>query len=62
VAGQLDTFTTSAKIAGAKLPQDRPIDGVDQTDFLLGKSEKSAREGFAVFVADRLEAVKSIVP
>lgn len=31
---------------------------MDQTDFLLGKSEKSAREGFPVFVADRLEAVK----
>ena len=29
-----------------------------QTDFLLGKAEKSAREGFPVFVADRLEAVK----
>ena len=31
---------------------------MDQTDFLLGKSEKSNREGFPVFVADRLEAVK----
>ena len=40
------------------MPQDRPVDGVDQTDFLLGKAEKSNREGFPVFVADRLEAVK----
>jgi hypothetical protein len=32
--------------------------GVDQTDFLIGKSEASKREGFPVFVADRLEAVK----
>lgn len=31
---------------------------MDQTDFLLGKSERSAREGFPVFVADRMEAVK----
>lgn len=54
----VDTFTTLAKIAGASVPQDRPIDGVDQTDFLLGKSDKSAREGFPAFVADRLEAVK----
>jgi hypothetical protein len=54
----VDTYSTLAKIAGASVPQDRPIDGVDQTDFLLGKSEKSAREGFPVFVADRLEAVK----
>jgi len=58
IVHEVDTFTTWAKIAGAEVPQDRPIDGVDQTDFLLGKSEKSNREGFPVFVADRLEAVK----
>jgi arylsulfatase A-like enzyme len=58
IVHEVDTYTTFAKIAGASVPRDRPIDGVDQTDFLLGKSEKSAREGFPVFVADRLEAVK----
>jgi arylsulfatase len=58
IVHEVDTFSTLAKIAGAAVPQDRPIDGVDQTDFLLGKSEKSNREGFPVFVADRLEAVK----
>ena len=58
IVHEVDTFTTLAKIAGAAVPQDRAIDGVDQTDFLLGKSEKSNREGFPVFVADRLEAVK----
>src|SRR3954467_5886059 len=58
IVHQVDTFTTLAAIAGAKVPQDCPIDGVDQTDFLLGKSDKSRREGFPVFVADRLEAVK----
>jgi arylsulfatase A-like enzyme len=42
----VDTYTTLARIAGASVPQDHPIDGVDQTDFLLGKSEKSSREGF----------------
>jgi hypothetical protein len=40
------------------VPLDRAIDGVDQTDFLLGRSERSAREGFPVFVTDRMEAVK----
>ena len=55
---EVDTFTTFAKIAGASVPEDRPIDRVDQTDFLLGQSDKSNREGFPVFVADRLEAVK----
>jgi arylsulfatase A-like enzyme len=58
IVHEVDTFTTLAKVAGAAIPTDRPIDGVDQTDFLLGKSDKSNREGFPVFVADRLEAVK----
>jgi arylsulfatase len=58
IVHEVDTYTTFAKIAGASVPQDRPIDGVDQTDFFLGKSEKSNREGFPVFVADRLEGVK----
>ncbi len=55
---EVDTFTTLASIAGAKIPTDRYIDGVDQTNFLLGKSEISARKGFPIFVADRLEGVK----
>jgi arylsulfatase len=58
IVHEVDTFATFARIAGAQVPQDRAIDGVDQTEFLLGKSERSAREGFPVFVADRLEAVK----
>jgi arylsulfatase len=58
IVHEVDTFTTLAKIAGAPVPQDRPIDGVDQTGFLLGRSDKSNREGFPVFVADRLEAIK----
>jgi arylsulfatase A-like enzyme len=58
IVHEVDTFSTFAKIAGAKVPSDRAIDGVDQTDFLLGKSDKSNREGFPVLVADRIEAVK----
>jgi len=57
IVHEVDTFTTFAKIAGAAIPKDRPIDGVDQSDFLFGKP-KSNREGFPVFVADRMEAVK----
>lgn len=55
---QIDTFTTFAKITGARIPGDRAIDGVDQTDFLFGKQEKSNRETVLAFVAERLEAVK----
>jgi len=58
IVHEMDTFTTFAKIAGAQVPQDRLIDGVDQTDFLLGKKEASNREGILLFCADRLEAVK----
>jgi arylsulfatase len=58
IVHEVDTFTTFASLAGAAIPTDRPIDGVDQTDFLLGNSEKSAREGFPIFVADRLEGAK----
>jgi arylsulfatase A-like enzyme len=58
IVHEVDTFTTFAAIAGAPTPTDRAIDGIDQSDFLLGKAEVSNREGFPVFVADRLEAVK----
>jgi len=58
IVHEVDTFTTFARIAGAEVPRDRAIDGVDQTDFLLGKTSKSNREGFPVLVADRVEGVK----
>lgn len=58
IVHEVDTFATFAALAGTDIPSDRAIDGVDQSDFLLGKSETSNREGFPVFVADRLEAVK----
>lgn len=54
----VDMFATLAKIAGAKVPDDRPIDSVDQSGFLLGLSEKSAREGFPIWNGDILMAVK----
>ena len=53
-----DIYTTLAHIAGAALPSDRPIDGVDQRDFFFGKAEKSAREGFVYFIKDELRAAK----
>jgi arylsulfatase A-like enzyme len=58
IVHEVDSYTTFAHIAGVQIPKDRFIDGLNQTDFFLGKTEKSAREGFPVFVADRLEAVK----
>jgi arylsulfatase len=54
----VDTYPTLARVAGAKVPTDRAIDGIDQLDFFLGKQENSNREGFPAYVADRLQAVK----
>lgn len=54
----VDMYPTLARVGGAEVPKDRPIDGVDQLDFLLGKQENSNREGFPAYVADRLSAVK----
>jgi arylsulfatase A-like enzyme len=58
IVHSVDLYTTFAHVAGAEVPQDRPIDGVDQLDFFLGKQENSNREGFIAYVADRLSAVK----
>lgn len=54
----VDLFPTLARIAGAEVPQDRAIDGVDQLDFLLGKQEASNREGFAYYIKTELRAAK----
>jgi arylsulfatase len=54
----VDLFPTLAAMTGAAVPKDRPIDGVDQSAFFLGKSVKSGREGILIFCADRLQAVK----
>src|SRR5208283_3408272 len=54
----VDMFATLAKITGAKVPNDRPMDSIDQSDFLLGKTEKSAREGFPIWNSNILMAVK----
>jgi arylsulfatase len=54
----VDVYTTLAHVAGAEVPADRAIDGVDQLDFFLGRKDTSNRDGFPAYVADRLTAVK----
>jgi len=54
----VDFFPTLARIAGAKVPTDRPIDGVDQLDFFMGRQEKSNREHVLLFLGQRLMAIK----
>jgi arylsulfatase len=54
----VDMFATLASVAGAKVPKDRSIDSVDESAFLLGRTEQSAREGFPIWGANTLLAVK----
>ena len=54
----VDLFPTLANLAGAKVPNDRAIDGIDMSEFFLGKSTKSGRESIVVYVGEDLAAVK----
>jgi arylsulfatase len=53
-----DFFPTLANLAGGGVPDDRTIDGKDQTDFFLGKTDKSARESVLFFSGDTIMAMK----
>jgi arylsulfatase A-like enzyme len=54
----MDLYPTLAKFAGGTVPDDRVIDGIDLSDFFLGKTEKSDREGFIVYMGNEIFAVK----
>ena len=41
IVHEMDLFPTLARIAGGKVPEDRAIDGVDQSEFFFGKQKKS---------------------
>jgi arylsulfatase len=60
IFSDLDWFPTLAYLIGeqARVPADRPIDGVDQSDFLLGKQQTSNRDYIVTYVGDRVFAVK----
>ncbi len=58
IVHEMDLFPTLARIVGGKVPEDRIIDGVDQTDFFLGKQQKSNREGVIVYMGDEIFGVK----
>jgi arylsulfatase len=54
----MDFFPTFAGIIGANLPTDRPIDGVDQSDVLFGKSEAGHRDSLLSFIGGDLVAAR----
>jgi arylsulfatase len=60
IMATLDWFPTLANLIGEgeKIPVDRPIDGIDQSAFLLGDQEKSNREHILYYVGNDLFAVK----
>ncbi|MHC4402598.1 MAG: sulfatase family protein, partial [Planctomycetota bacterium] len=58
VFSTLDFMPTFATLAGYEVPADRIIDGADQTELLLGKSELGAREDFYYFCQNELHGVR----
>jgi len=54
----MDFFPTMARLIGASVPDVRPIDGVDQSEFLLGKQANSNRTHLLTFSGARLHAVR----
>jgi arylsulfatase len=54
----MDLFPTLAAVAGGAVPDDRPIDGVDVSGFLLGEMDESGREGFVVYMGNDVFGVK----
>ncbi len=54
----VDFYATLARVAGATVPADRPVDGLDQFEFLTGRNAKSAREGFLFYIKSELRAAK----
>lgn len=54
----LDVMPTLANLTGFEVPEDRIIDGVDQTGLLLGKSERGARDHYYYFSGNQMHAVR----
>ena len=47
-----------ASFTGVDIPTDRVIDGVDQSDFFRGKTEKSARDSLVIYIGNTLFGAK----
>ncbi len=58
IVHEMDLFPTLARFAGGKVPDDRPFDGLDMSDFFLGKQPKSGREGIIVYMGNDIFGVK----
>jgi arylsulfatase len=58
IVHQVDLFPTIASIIGTELPDDRVYDGADQSAFLMGNAEKSARETVVIYIGNVMFGVK----
>ena len=60
IFASLDWMPTLARLIGEdhRMPTDRPIDGIDQSAFLLGDQLQSNREHVLVYIGDELFSVK----
>jgi arylsulfatase len=54
----MDFLPTLAGIVGGKMPTDRPIDGVDQSELLFGRSAVGHREHLLSFIGAELAAAR----
>ena len=53
-----DLYSTLIAAGDGALPQDRPIDGIDQLGWWTGAAENSAREGFVFYIKNEMRAAK----
>ena len=58
IVHEMDLFATFANLVGGRVPDDRMIDSIDQSDFFLGNQEASNREGIVVYVGNDIYGVK----
>lgn len=58
IVHEMDLFPTLARLSGGAVPTDRPIDGLDISDFLLGQKDESGRDGFIVYMGEEVFGVK----
>ena len=54
----MDVYATLAAMLGLEIPTDRIMDSADHSDFLMGKSKKSARESIVYYIGNEIVAVK----
>ncbi len=54
----MDLFPTLARLAGAEMPKDRVIDGVDMMPFWSGRTDQGPRDTFFYYAYTHLQAVR----